>query len=108
MLRKVIAAVVLLGTGAFVYTQLTIFAIPPIGALPQGATLVLWRGDANLEFIDSPDGFCVRHNDRVNLLCRGVVLVAIEEHTERLVRLPYMDFVYLWSTGGARYQRGPQ
>ena len=105
MLRKVIAVVVLLAAGAFVYTQITVFAVPPIGAAPEGATLILWRGNANLQFIDSPDGFCARHSDRVTLLCRGVALAGVAEHTHRLARLPYMDFLYLWSTDGARYRR---
>jgi hypothetical protein len=41
-----------------VYTQLTVFVIQPIGAVPEGRTLIIPRS-GKLNFIDSADGVCL-------------------------------------------------
>ena len=68
-LALIIAAVL----AVLIYTQLTIFVIPPIGALPEGKTIIITRLNKT-EFIDSPDGMCDRIQGGVSLLCRGMIM----------------------------------
>lgn len=87
----------------FVYTQLTIFIIPPIGLIPQGRTLLIWRLES-LNFIDSPEGWCEREMGGVSLLCRGAVLGRVAD-ARILLNLPYGETLHRWSTGGRSYSR---
>ncbi len=41
------------------YTQLTLFVVSPIGAVPEGKTVVILRLNKT-NFIDSPDALCER------------------------------------------------
>lgn len=87
-----------------VYTQLRIFVVQPIGAVPEGRTLVLARQPGSpLHFIDSADAYCEREQGYVNLICRGAVLGAVADSHEVLLRLPYTAWLYSISTGGVRY-----
>jgi len=86
------------------YTQLTIFVVQPIGALPEGRTLIISRMNKT-EFIDSADAMCVRLQGGVNLLCRGAILGAIAEKSTIYLRLPYSKWLYHISTGGKEYDR---
>ncbi|MGK7344384.1 MAG: hypothetical protein ACNS63_01075 [Candidatus Nitrospinota bacterium M3_3B_026] len=86
------------------YTQLTIFTIPPIGAVPEGKTLIISRLNKT-NFIDSPDAMCKRIQGGVNLLCRGMVLGAIGEKATIYLRLPYSETLYLVSTNGQKYSK---
>lgn len=54
-------------------------------------------------FIDSADAMCERIQDKVNLLCRGMALVAITEKATIYLRLPYIESFYLLSTNGKTY-----
>lgn len=96
-----IAAVLLC---VIVYTQFTIFVIPPIGALPEGGTVIILRLNKT-EFIDSPDAMCERIQGGVSLLCRGVVLGAVGEKSTKVLTLPYSRTLYLISTDGKTYER---
>ena len=93
----VLAIVMILG-----YTQLTFFVIQPIGALPEGKTLVMTRLN-NTQFIDSADAMCVRIQDGVSLLCRMAVLGGVLKNSTILLRLPYSAWLYQISTGGKEY-----
>ncbi len=86
------------------YTQITIFVIPPIGALPEGKTVVIARLNKT-EFIDSPDGMCERMQGGVSLLCRGMVMAAVLEQSTILLKMPYSSSLYSISTGGKTYER---
>ena len=86
------------------YTQLTIFVIQPIGAIPEGKTLVITRLNKT-EFIDSADAMCERIQGGVSLLCRMAVLGAVAEKSQVLLRLPYSETLYQISTGGKTYDR---
>jgi hypothetical protein len=86
------------------YTQLTIFVIPPIGALPEGKTIVISRLNKT-EFIDSADAMCERMNGGVSLLCRVMMMAAVFDKSTILVRLPYSSVLYSISTGGKTYER---
>ncbi len=102
--RTTIALVVVAVTAVVIYTQLTIFVVPPIGALPEGRTVIMTRLNKT-EFIDSPDAMCERIQGGVSLLCRGMVMSAVIGKATILVRLPYSSWLYGVSTGGKHYDR---
>jgi hypothetical protein len=78
---------------------ITIFVVQPIGALPEGRTVVIARL-TKLNFIDSADAFC-----GVSLLCRAAVLGKVTKEASILLRLPYSATLYQISTGGKHYDR---
>lgn len=91
-----------------IYTQITIFVIQPIGAVPEGRTVVMLKfKDSRFEtkFIDSADAICKRVQGNVNLICRGSVLGVIGENATIILRLPYQKNLYEISTGGKIYDR---
>ena len=87
---------------AMIYAQITLFIIPPIGALPEGKTIVILSLNKT-KFIDSPDAMCERLNGGVSLLCRGVMMAGVVNKSIILFRLPYSESLYLISTGGKTY-----
>ncbi len=87
-----------------VYTQITFFVIPPIGAIPEGMTVIITRLNKT-EFIDSPDAMCERIQGGVSLLCRAVTLATVKNKSTILARLPYSQWLYEISTGGKTYER---
>lgn len=86
------------------YTQLTIFVIQPIGAIPEGKTIVILRLNKT-EFIDSADAMCERIQGGVSLLCRMAALGGVAKNSHVLLRLPYSETLYQISTGGKTYDR---
>lgn len=86
------------------YTQLTIFVIQPIGAIPEGKTLVTSRLNKT-KFVDSADGMCQRIQGEVNLLCRGMLMGAVAKKATVYLRLPYSETLYQISTDGKTYDR---
>jgi hypothetical protein len=100
ILSLIILAVVLV----IAYTQLTLFVIPPIGALPEGKTVVVLRLNKT-NFIDSPDALCERLQGGVSLLCRGVMMGGVLDKSKIIMRLPYSETLYLMSTDGKTYSR---
>jgi hypothetical protein len=95
---SIVVVVALLGT------QLTIFVVPPIGAVPEGRTLIMSRLNKG-ELIDSADAMCQRIQEGVSLLCRGMVLGAVAKNATIFLRLPYSESLYLISTGGKVYEK---
>lgn len=87
---------------ALVASQITLFVIPPIGALPEGKTIVITRLEKT-KFIDSPDAMCERIQGGVSLLCRGMAMATIANNSEIIARLPYSSWLYEISTGGKNY-----
>lgn len=103
--QKTIIGLVTVGVLAVVaYTQLTLFIVPPIGAVPEGRTVLMTRLNKT-NFIDSPDGMCDRMQGGVSLLCRGMTMGAVLEKSTILARLPYSEALYLISTDGKKYDR---
>lgn len=105
-MRKLLIAVAvfLLVFGLF-YWQFSVFVVQPIGAVPDGVTLVIRRLNRDaVKFVDSADAMCARQSGGVSLLCRGITLGAVVENADILLRLPYSQFLYDISTGGARYE----
>ena len=102
--RTTIGLVLTSIAGILIYTQLTFFVLQPIGALPDGKTVVMTRLNKT-EFIDSPDAMCERIQGGVSLLCRAMTMGAVMEKATILVRLPYSSFLYGISTAGKSYDR---
>jgi hypothetical protein len=102
--KKTVALVTLAVTFIVIYTQITLFVIPPIGALPDGKTVVITRLNKT-EFIDSPDAMCDRIQGGVSLLCRGTMMGVVVNKATILARLPYSSWLYSISTGGKSYDR---
>ena len=104
-MKSAVISVVIFGVLLIaVSTQVTIFVVPPIGAVPEGRTLVISRL-TNTRFIDSADAMCERINDRVSLLCRGIILGRVAEASDIYFRLPYSKTLYSISTDGREYSR---
>jgi hypothetical protein len=82
----------------------SIFVVQPIGAVPEGRTLIISRL-STLKFIDSADGWCERQFDKVNLMCRLSVMGKVVNEATIIARLPYSDTLYRISTSGKTYER---
>ena len=96
--------VALAAVAIVIYTQCTIFVVPPIGAVSEGRTLIISRLNMT-EFVDSADAMCERIQGGVSLLCRAMVLGAVAEKSTVYLRLPYSQTMYLVSTGGKFYEK---
>ena len=101
---SIIVLLLIVVASVFFYMHVTILVIHPIGALPEGKTLIISRLNKT-QFIDSPDAMCERLQGGVSLLCRGMILGKVLETTTVYARLPYFDWLYLLSTGGNTYER---
>src|SRR5262245_34638501 len=82
---------------------ITVFVVQPIGAVPEGGTLIIDRRTTTT-FMDSADAWCARIVGGVNLLCRAGALAGIGKGTV-YARLPYSNTLYLISTGGVAYEK---
>ena len=82
-----------------------IFVIQPIGAIPDGTTIIYWRSGLDIPFIASADGLLEKSGTGVSLLGRGLMLAELAEPIKEreIFRLPYLETLYLWSTGGRKY-----
>jgi hypothetical protein len=96
--------VTVLVLGALLSTQITLFVVQPIGAVPEGRTLIISRL-TNARFIDSADAMCGRIQGSVNLLCRMAVMGRVLDQASIFARLPYSETLYSMSTGGVRYDQ---
>jgi hypothetical protein len=103
-MKKIIVSllviIVLFASSIFLFT--TIYVIQPIGALPEGITIIALK-NSKFSLIESPDSICEKINGKVNLICRMSALNVITQSTI-LVRLPYSEYLYLKSTDGKQYQ----
>jgi len=86
---------------------LGIFVIQPIGAIPDGATIVYWRSGLNMPFVASADGLLEESGAGVSLLGRGIFLAKLAEPIKEreIFRFGYSETFYLWSTGGKKYEK---
>lgn len=98
----IVLGVLLLGGGILIRPG--VFTVQPIGALPDGVTFIYHSRNPDMPFFSSPDGLCLEIQGSVSLLCRAAGIGAVEGLGDRiLIRLPYMRFAYLQSTGGAEF-----
>ena len=84
-----------------------IFVIQPIGAIPDGATIIYWRTGLDLPFIASADGILEESGAGVSLLGRGILIGKLAEpiKEKEIFRFGYSETLYLWSTGGKTYEK---
>jgi hypothetical protein len=101
-MRAVFVVLLLAAVLVFAASQVTFFVVQPIGAVPEGRTLLILRPN-NSKLIDSADSMCVRIQESVNLLCRGMAMAAVANNAKILARLPYSRTLYMLSTGGVEY-----
>lgn len=101
--KKVWPQIVLILIIVIFFMSVGFYTIQPIGALPEGKTLLVWRASGE-PFFNSPDAVCLDRLGYVNLFCRGLALGDVP--VDRiLLRLPYWHWAYLRSTGGAVYSQ---
>lgn len=105
--KALYSLLVLVGILAIFYFTMGIFVTQPIGAIPDGSTIVFWRVGTNMPFISSADGLLLDANQPVTLLGRGVLLGSVADLMDGriLIRLPYFGFLYKISTGGQEFDR---
>lgn len=89
---------------AAISQSVSIFVVQPIGAVPNGVTVIISKVD-NVGFVDSPDAICERRLGGVSLMCRGMVAARVAGQATIFARLPYSDWLYRYSTGGKTYER---
>jgi len=83
-----------------------VFTIQPIGALPEGVTFIYYSRGPEMPLFSSPDGLCLKIQGGVSLLCRMSALAAVTNLTDRIIiRLPYIRWAYLLSTGGMEFEQ---
>jgi hypothetical protein len=102
----IIVFLALIVFGVFFRIFCGIFVIQPIGAIPEGATIFYWRTGLEMPFIASADGLLEKSGAGVSLFGRGIILAKVAKPiTEReIFRIGYSEKLYLWSTGGKRYE----
>lgn len=84
-----------------IYTRIGLYTIQPMGVVPHGVSLVVWR-DSGKPFFDSPDAACMRSGGSVTLLCRGNAISAALNGPS-ILSLPFWKWAYLQSTGGMTF-----
>lgn len=95
--------VALAALGVLFYWFCGLYSIQPIGALPEGKTLIVWR-EGDEPFFNSPDSTCLRRVGHVSLMCRAMAMG--EGPRDRIVlRLPYQSWAYSLSTDGQEFDR---
>ncbi len=84
-----------------------IFVIQPIGAIPDGITIVYWRSGLNLPFVASADGLLEESGAGVSLLGRGLMLSKMSDllKERKIFVIGYSETLYLYSTGGKQYEK---
>jgi len=91
---------------AWIFVRPGVFTVQPIGAIPDGVTIIYHSRGPEMPFFSSPDGMCIELQGGVSLLCRMSALAAASDLTDRIIiRLPYSRWAYLQSTGGLEFDR---
>lgn len=91
----------ILGSVLF-YAFFGFYTIQPIGAIPDGITLLVMRKQSE-PFFNSPDATALRVSGGVSILTRLAALSSLP--SDRIIlRLPYFESAYLASTSGHTYE----
>ncbi len=98
---------VLIVLGLVFRTFFGIFIIQPMGAIPEGVSIVYKRTGINLPFISSADGVLEKSGQGVSLLGRGIVIAKLSEPIikNEVFRFSYSEKLYLISTNGKKYEK---
>tara|TARA_B100000787_G_C16181513_1_gene292116 strand:- start:268 stop:594 length:327 start_codon:yes stop_codon:yes gene_type:complete len=105
--KLIISSILILAIGLFFRIFCGIFIIHPIGAIPEGTTIIYWRTGMNLPFIASADGLLDKSGAGVSLWGRGMMLAKVAESIKEneIFRIDYSETIYLWSTGGKKFEK---
>jgi hypothetical protein len=84
-----------------------IFIIHPMGAIPEGTSIVYLRTELNLPFIASADGILAKSGKGVSLFGRAILIGKLAEpiKEKEIFRFGYSETLYLWSTNGKTYEK---
>jgi hypothetical protein len=102
-----LALLVFFVIAAWILIRPGVFTIQPTRALPDGVTFIYHSRGSGMPFFSSPDGLCLQTQGSVTPLCRAAALSAAgEELIDRvIIRLPYIHWAYLQSTGGKEFDQ---
>ena len=101
-----IIAIIAVFAIAWIFVRPGVFTIQPIGAIPDGVTIIYHSRSSEIPFFSSPDGLCLQIQGGVSLMCRMGALAAASDITDRIIiRLPYIHWTYLQSTGGLEFDK---
>lgn len=105
MKKKIFGVLILalIAVAVIGYNKFTLFVVQPIGAVPEGRTIIVERS-LDMPLIDSADAMCKRRVGSVSLFCRGMTMGEVAK-LKIYARLPYSEWLYLKSTGGVKYDR---
>lgn len=102
----ILAVAVIALLGIWFLVRPGVFTVQPIGAIPEGVTIIYHSRGPEMPVFSSPDGLCLQMQGSVSLLCRGAALAGGEQLLDReILRLPYSHSAYLRSTGGMEFDR---
>ncbi len=102
----IVLALIVLMVLAYFTVRPGVFTVQPIGAMPDGVTVIYHSRGPKVPFFSSPDGLCLQTTGSVNLLCRGTALATATALLDRvIIKLPYSRWAYLLSTGGKEFDR---
>jgi len=106
-MKKIIFPLLLLTIIIISYFSIGILVIQPLGALPNGATIVYFRYNTNLNFIESPDSIVLNKGMRLSILTRAIALSKLAPiiTEEKIAILPYFEFLYLLSTNNQKFDK---
>lgn len=103
MNKRILGGIGIILTVIGFYSFFGFYSVQPIGALPQGSTALVWRGEGE-PFFNSADALCLERTGGVSLLCRGMAMS--QAPIDRIIlRLPYQEWAYGASTGGQTFDR---
>lgn len=105
-MRKYILTAVLF---ILVWSTFSVFSIQPIGAIPDGATVIMFKPDRLLmqgkfDFLESVDHLQYKNSGEVTLLGRMMFLGIALKSSFVIVKLPYFETLELISNGGLTWR----
>jgi len=89
------------------YFSLGIFVIQPIGAIPEGKSILFLRMGMDIPFISSVDGILLKKMGSVSLMSRAMGMAAIGKPIleRKIFSFPYIEKLYLISTDGTELSK---
>ncbi len=82
-----------------------VYTIPPTEGYLDGVTIVYVDKPSNVPFFSSPDSFCLEQTGGVSYSCRYQIIQGSSDLIRReLVRVPYIKWAYVQSTGGTLFE----
>ncbi len=91
--------------GGWIVLSPGVFTIPPTEGWLDGVTIIYVDKPSNVPFFSSPDFFCLEQTGGVSYSCRHQVIQGSSDLIRReLVRIPYVQWAYVQSTGGTLFE----